>query len=115
MKNIFFIILLLILLIAPIRNTFAVTSGDSEQTGADNSVQNIEHLIQNRTPKFISNPIITLVNGIEQFRVAVAELANKETAEIRVEVKNIESEKPTNAQESGKGSFKLLFKRILLF
>ncbi len=94
MKKYILIFLLLALVSLPLSRTSAKTSdtvvdSDSKvETSTSDPVSGIETFLTEKTPKFISKPLIAVFTATEDFRINVGILASDRKAQAELEIKN---------------------------
>ncbi len=79
----------------------------------DDQIQNIEKIIEDKTPEFISKPIAVGANALEDMRQSVGVRSEDQKIEVKGELQNIPSPKP-NTSNSSSGALKP-FKYVELF
>lgn len=85
------------------------SESSNEQSGENSDVNTIMNLIQEKTPAFISKPIITITNALESFRMDTGEKTSTKHEEVKQELeelKQAEAEKPAEEKSKTEKPFK---------
>jgi hypothetical protein len=66
-----------------------INAQDSNSNGSSSDVNSIKKLIQEKTPEFISKPVIAFTDGMETFRNEMSEKTNLKLIEKQQEIQKI--------------------------
>ena len=74
-------------------NSNTTSNSTNNQTTSDNLIQDIQNTLTEKTPPFISKPIISITNSTEKFRENLSTSSENKKEELKNEIETINKEK----------------------